>query len=63
MRTKCWSESLKGREDSEDIRVDGRITLRCILGSRMRSCGMNSSGSGRGKVVRSRELGNEFRVS
>jgi hypothetical protein len=31
MYTKFWSENLKGRYNSEDLRVDGRIILECIL--------------------------------
>jgi hypothetical protein len=31
MRTKLWLESLKGRDHSEDLGVDGRIILNCIL--------------------------------
>jgi hypothetical protein len=26
-----WSENLKGRDDLEDLGVDGKITLECIL--------------------------------
>jgi hypothetical protein len=29
-RAKCWSESLKGRDYSEDLSVDGRIKVRWI---------------------------------
>jgi hypothetical protein len=32
MRTKFWSENLKGRDHSEDLRVDGRIILEWVLG-------------------------------
>jgi hypothetical protein len=32
MRTKLWSEIMKGRYYSEDLRVDGRIILEWILG-------------------------------
>jgi len=32
MRRKFWLENLKGRDYSEDIGVDGRITLGWILG-------------------------------
>jgi len=31
MRIKSWSESLKGRDHGEDLRVDGRIILKWIL--------------------------------
>jgi hypothetical protein len=32
MRTKFWSENLKGREHLEELGVDGRIILEWILG-------------------------------
>jgi hypothetical protein len=32
MRAKFWPENLKGRDQSEDIGVDGRIILEWILG-------------------------------
>jgi hypothetical protein len=32
MHKKCWLESLKGRDHSEDLGVDGRIILKCIVG-------------------------------
>jgi len=32
MHSKFWSENLKGRDHSEDLGVDGRILLECILG-------------------------------
>jgi len=32
MHTKFWSENLKGRDDSGDLSVDGRIILEMILG-------------------------------
>jgi hypothetical protein len=32
MSTKFWLESLKGRDDSEDIGVNGRIILKYIEG-------------------------------
>jgi hypothetical protein len=32
MHTEFWSENLKGRDQSEDLDVDGRITLQWILG-------------------------------
>jgi hypothetical protein len=31
MLTKFWLESLKGRDHSEDLDVDGSIILKCIL--------------------------------
>jgi hypothetical protein len=30
---KFWSENLKGRDESEDLCVDGKITLEQILGN------------------------------
>jgi hypothetical protein len=32
MRTKFWSENIKGRDHSENLGVDERITLNWILG-------------------------------
>jgi hypothetical protein len=32
MRTKFWWDNLKGRDDSEDLGVDGKIILEWILG-------------------------------
>jgi hypothetical protein len=32
MRTKFWSENLKGRDHSEDVSMDGKIVLECTLG-------------------------------
>jgi hypothetical protein len=32
MPTKLWSENLKGRDHSEDLGVDGKLLLDCILG-------------------------------
>jgi hypothetical protein len=31
MHTKFWSEILKSRDNSEDLGIDGRIILECIL--------------------------------
>jgi hypothetical protein len=32
MHTNFWSENLKGRDDLEDLGVDGRVTVEWILG-------------------------------
>jgi hypothetical protein len=32
MRTKFWSENLKGRDHSEDMGIDGKIILQRMLG-------------------------------
>jgi hypothetical protein len=32
IHTKFWSENLKGRDHSEDLGVDGRIMMKCMLG-------------------------------
>jgi hypothetical protein len=32
MRTVFWFENLKGRDTSEDLGVDGRVILKCVLG-------------------------------
>jgi hypothetical protein len=39
MRTKFWLESLKGRDHSEDLGIDGRI-------NRFEGCELDSYGSG-----------------
>jgi hypothetical protein len=42
---KILVESLKGRDHSKDLGVDGRIILKCILGKYGRRCGLDISGS------------------
>jgi hypothetical protein len=32
MHTKLWSENLKGKDHLEDLGIDGRTILECILG-------------------------------
>jgi hypothetical protein len=36
----------EGKNHSEDIGVDGKITLEWILGNRVRGCGLDSCGLG-----------------
>jgi hypothetical protein len=43
--TKFWLENLKGRDHLEDLGVDKRIILKCILENRVRCCGLVSCGS------------------
>jgi hypothetical protein len=31
MRAKVWLESLKGRDHSKDLSVDGQVILKCIF--------------------------------
>jgi hypothetical protein len=44
MHIKFWLGSLKGKDNSEDIGIDGRIILKWIL-NRVGGCGLNSTGS------------------
>jgi len=46
MHTVFQSENLKGRDQLEDLGVDGRILLEWTLGNRTGRCGLNASGSG-----------------
>jgi hypothetical protein len=46
MRTKFWSENLKGRDHSEDLGVDGMTILEWFSGKQGGRCGLDSSGSG-----------------
>jgi hypothetical protein len=55
---KFLSESLKGRAHIKDKGIDERIILEWILGNRVGSCAMDSSGSGYGPVAGCREHGN-----
>jgi hypothetical protein len=43
---KFWLENLKGRDHLEELRVDGRIILECMLESSLGGCELDSSGSG-----------------
>jgi hypothetical protein len=60
MHTKFWSENLKGRDHEENLNVDGRIILECILGKQDGKFRMDSSGSGYGQVAGSCEHGNDL---
>jgi len=40
MSTKFWSETLKGKDHSENLGADGRIILQCILGKYGGMCGL-----------------------
>jgi hypothetical protein len=43
---KILVEDLKERDHSQDVVIDGRITLNWILGNRVVGCGLNSSSLG-----------------
>jgi hypothetical protein len=45
MHRKYLSENLKGRENSEDLGVDGKITLERVLKNWVRGCGLDASAS------------------
>jgi hypothetical protein len=45
MHVKFWSENPKGKDHSEDLRVDGNIIQNGSGGHRVR-CGVDSSGPG-----------------
>jgi hypothetical protein len=51
MRKIFWVESLKERDNSKDIGLDGRIILKWILGKWDLGCGLDSFGSGQGPVA------------
>jgi len=42
MHTKFRSESLKGRDHSQDLGIDGKVILEWILGERVGRCGLGS---------------------
>jgi hypothetical protein len=54
MSTKFSLGSLKGRDHSEDLGVDGRIILKLILGNRVEECVLEQ-----GPEAGSFEYGNE----
>jgi hypothetical protein len=45
------SENLKERDHLNILEVDGRTILKKVLRNRIGECGLDSSGSGYGKVV------------
>jgi hypothetical protein len=49
----------EGRDHLEDLGVDGKIILECILGNRVGRCGLDSSGSGQEPVAGSCKYSNE----
>jgi len=55
MHIQFWSDNLKGRDHSEDLGVDERIS-----GEGVGGCGLDSSGSGQGPMAGSWEHGNEL---
>jgi len=55
-------ENLKVRDHSEDLDVDGRMTLERILGRREGRGGVDASASGSGPVAGCYEQGNVLRV-
>jgi hypothetical protein len=55
-----WSQTLKGRGQSEDLGVVERIILEWILRKRVESCGLNSSGAGQASVTGSYKHGIEL---
>jgi len=46
MHAKYWSGNLKGRDQAEDLGVDGEDNIRMDLRERVGSCGLDSSESG-----------------
>jgi hypothetical protein len=52
-------ETLKGKDQSEELGVGGKIILERFLENRVGRCGLDSSGSGQGPVASSCEHGNE----
>jgi hypothetical protein len=59
MHTIFWSENLKERNHLEDLEVDDKEIAECILGNRLRSCGVDACGSGQVPVAGCCEHGNE----
>jgi hypothetical protein len=46
MLAKFYLENLNGREQVEDLGVDGRVILNWIIGNRVGGCGLDSCGLG-----------------
>jgi hypothetical protein len=46
VHTKIWLENVKERNQSNNLDVDGRITLEWVLKSMLGDCGLDSSVSG-----------------
>jgi hypothetical protein len=44
MHTKFWSESLKGKDHSEELDIDGSIILKWIFIKRVSKYGLGSCG-------------------
>jgi hypothetical protein len=59
MHTKFRLESMKGRDNSENLGVDRRSILNGFLGNRVRGDELDSSGSRQGPVVCSCKHGHE----
>jgi hypothetical protein len=55
MYTQFLLENLIIRDHSEDLGIDGRIILACILEKWVGSCGLDASDSGQGPVADSCE--------
>jgi hypothetical protein len=58
IHTKFWLENLKGRDNSEDLGIHGKM-LEWILGNTAPNCGLDSTASGQGLVMGSCEHGNK----
>jgi len=52
-------KGLNGRDNFEELGIDRKVTLKWILGNKLRACGRDTSGSGKGQVAGSCEHDNE----